>query len=175
MTPAFASSTAAAPVRMAFFYVPNGMIMDSWNPSYEGKLQELPRTLKPLEPFKDDILQVGNLTHNTGRALLDGTGDHGRCCGSYLTGVQVKKSLTEIKSSVSFDQIVASEIGSRTRFPSLELGMEDARQAGDCDSGYACAYTNNLAWRSESQPLPPTLDPRTLFERLFGADAGLST
>ena len=116
MTPAFAASSmpGGAPVRMAFFYVPNGMIMDAWNPGYEGKFQEMPRSLKPLEPFKDDILQIGNLTHNTGRALLDGAGDHGRCCGSYLTGVQVKKSLTEIKSSISFDQIVANEIGKQT-------------------------------------------------------------
>jgi len=167
MAPAFAATTKP-PVRMAFFYVPNGMIMDGWNPSYEGKLQDLPRTLKSLAPYKDDILQLGNLTHNTGRALLDGAGDHGRCCGSYLTGIQVKKSLVDIKNGVSFDQIVANEIGKQTRFPSLELGMEDARQAGDCDSGYACAYTNNLAWRSETQPLPPILDPRALFERMFG-------
>lgn len=167
MAPAMTAS-AKPPVRMAFFYVPNGMIMDAWNPSYEGKLQELPRTLKAMEPFKDDVLMLGNLTHNTGRALLDGAGDHGRCCGSYLTGVQVKKSLVEIKNGISFDQIVANEIGKQTRFPSLELGMEDARQAGDCDSGYSCAYTNNMAWRSETQPLPPTLDPRALFERLFG-------
>ena len=175
MAPAFASSTAGQPpVRMAFFYVPNGMIMDGWVPNYEGKLGELPRTLKPLEPFKDDILQLGNLTHNTGRALLDGAGDHGRCCGSYLTGIQVKKSVVEIKSGVSFDQIVANEIGSQTRFPSLELGMDDARQAGDCDSGYSCAYTNNLAWRSATQPLPPILNPRVLFERMFGAGQRLS-
>jgi hypothetical protein len=170
MAPAFSASSApAAPVRMVFFYLPNGMIMDAWNPSYEGKLGELPRSLKALEPFKEDVLQLGNLTHNTGRALLDGAGDHGRCSGSYLTGIQVKKSLVEIKNGISFDQIVANEIGSQTRFPSLELGMDDARQAGDCDSGYSCAYTNNLAWRSESQPLPPTLDPRVLFERMFGA------
>jgi hypothetical protein len=170
MVPAFgASSAPAAPVRMAFFYLPNGMIMDAWNPSYEGKLQEMPRTLKALEPFKEDVLQIGNLTHNTGRALLDGAGDHGRCSGSYLTGIQVKKSLVEIRNGTSFDQIVAKEIGGKTRFPSLELGMDDARQAGDCDSGYSCAYTNNLAWRSATQPLPPTLDPRALFERMFGA------
>jgi hypothetical protein len=170
MAPAFASSTMAdPPVRMAFFYLPNGMIMDAWNPTVtEGKLTELPRTLKPLEPYKDDILHLGNLTHNTGRALLDGAGDHGRCSGSYLTGIQVKKSLVDIRAGVSFDQLVANEIGGKTRFPSLELGMDDARQAGDCDSGYSCAYTNNLAWRSETQPLPPTLNPRALFERLFG-------
>ncbi|MEP6714147.1 MAG: DUF1552 domain-containing protein [Terriglobia bacterium] len=170
MAPALRASTipGGAPIRMAFFYVPNGMIMDAWTPSWEGKFQDLPRTLKAMEPFKDDFIQIGNLTHNTGRALLDGAGDHGRCSGSYLTGIQVKKSLIEIKNGISFDQIVANQIGKKTRFPSLELGMEDARQAGDCDSGYSCAYTNNLAWRSETQPLPPTLDPRALFERLFG-------
>jgi hypothetical protein len=175
MTPALArAQSRKAPVRMAFVYVPNGMDMRNWNPSYEGKLGSLPQTLQPLEPLKDDILLLGNLTHNTGRALLDGAGDHGRCCGSYLTGVQVKKTVTNIKASISCDQLVASQIGRETRFPSLEVGLEDARQAGDCDSGYSCAYTNNLAWRSETQPLPPILDPRSLFERLFGDDADLS-
>jgi len=170
MTPAFASAVADPPVRMAFFYLPNGMILDAWNPTYdEGKLTELPRSLKALEPYKQDMLHLGNLTHNTGRALLDGAGDHGRCSGSYLTGIQVKKSLVDIHNGISFDQIVANEIGGKTRFPSIELGMDDARQAGDCDSGYSCAYTNNLAWKSETQPLPPILNPRVLFERLFGA------
>jgi hypothetical protein len=170
MTPAMAATRNATkpPVRMAFVYVPNGIMMNGWNPDYEGKLSTLPRILKPLEPFKDDITLLGNLTHNAGRALLDGAGDHGRCCASYLTGIQPRKTVVNIKSGVSFDQIVASRIGNQTRFPSLELGMEDSRQAGDCDSGYSCAYTNNLAWRSETQPLPPILDPRALFERLFG-------
>jgi len=175
MVPAFAAPRAAkAPVRMAFVYVPNGIEMHNWNPSYEGKLSELPRTLKPMQPFKDDMLMLGNLTHNTGRALLDGAGDHGRCCGSYLTGVQVRKSTTNIKAGVSMDQMVAKEVGQATRFPSLEIGLEDARQSGDCDSGYSCAYTNNLAWKSETQPLPPMLDPRAFFERLFGDGVVLS-
>jgi hypothetical protein len=175
MVPAFAAPAAGKPpLRMAFIYVPNGIDMRGWNPEYEGNLAELPRILKPLEPLKNDILLLGNLTHNTGRALLDGPGDHGRCCGSYLTGIQVKKSLNEIRAGVSMDQLVARQIGSQTRFPSLELGLEDSRQSGDCDSGYSCAYTNNLAWRSETQPLPPILDPRALFERLFGEGAALS-
>jgi Protein of unknown function (DUF1552) len=80
----------------------------------------------------------------------------------------------DIKASMSFDQIVANKVGTKTRFKSLEVGMEDSRQAGDCDSGYSCAYTNNLAWRSETQPLPPILNPRALFDRLFGADAALT-
>jgi hypothetical protein len=170
MTPAFAAAAtkAPAPVRMGFVYVPNGIDMRYWNPESEGPLGKLPRILEPLEPFKEDILLLGNLTHNNGRALLDGAGDHGRCCGAYLTGVQPRKSFTDIKAGISCDQIVANRIGSQTRFPSLEVGIEDTRQAGDCDSGYSCAYTNNLAWRSETQPLPPTLDPRLFFERLFG-------
>lgn len=173
MTPAFAAASKT-PVRMAFVYVPNGIDMRHWNPASDGPLGELPRILKPLEPFKQDITLLSNLTHNNGRALLDGAGDHGRCCGSYLTGIQPRKSAVDIKAGISCDQIVANKIGSLTRFPSLEIGIEDARQAGDCDSGYSCAYTNNLAWRSETQPLPPILDPRKLFERLFGNGAELS-
>jgi hypothetical protein len=175
MVPAFAAPAATRPpLRMAFVYVPNGIDMRGWNPEYEGTLDKLPRILEPLEPLKQKILLLGNLTHNSGRALLDGAGDHGRCCGSYLTGIQVKKSTTEIHAGVSMDQLVARQIGSQTRFPSLELGLEDSRQSGDCDSGYSCAYTNNLAWHSETQPLPPILDPRALFERLFGDGAALS-
>jgi len=172
MVPAFAKAQAReTPVRMAFVYVPNGIDQRHWNPDWEGPLQALPRTLLPLEPMKSEITLLGNLTHNTGRALLDGAGDHGRCSGSYLTGVQVRKTVVDIQASVSCDQLVADTM--TTRLPSLEVGLEDARQAGDCDSGYSCAYTNNLAWRNQTQPLPPVLDPRALFDRLFGADAGL--
>src|SRR5580658_3955669 len=175
MVPALAAPTKS-PVRLAFLYVPNGIMMRDWNPAteYEGKFQDFPRAMKPLEDFRGDMLQLGNLTHNTGRALLDGAGDHGRCSGSYLTGIQVRKTTTEIKAGLSCDQIVAKHLGGQTRFPSLEVGIEDARQAGDCDSGYSCAYTNNLAWKSDTQPLPPVLDPRALFERLFGNGMALT-
>jgi hypothetical protein len=169
MSPALAAP-ARPPVRLAFLYVPNGIDTACWNIEQDGPLDVLPRILQPLAAFKGDLLQLGNLTQNSGRALLDGAGDHGRSSGSYLTGIQVKKSMVEIRGSISCDQIVANQIGHLTRFASLELGMDDVRQAGDCDSGYSCAYTNNLAWRSETQPLPPILDPRALFERLFGAD-----
>ncbi len=176
MSPALASSKipGKAPVRMAFVYVPNGIDMKNWTPAEEGPLGELPRIMKPLEPFKKDITVLSNLTHNNGRALLDGAGDHARCCGAYLTGIQPQKSAVDIKLGRSFDQIVADKIGSQTRFPSLEIGIEDARQAGNCDSGYSCAYTNSMSWRSESQPLPPVLDPRAMFERLFGKRQPLS-
>ncbi len=177
MAPALASSSIPGkkPVRMGWVYVPNGIDMRFWNPEYEGAWRgELPGTLKPLDGLRDDMTLLSNLTQNNGRALLDGAGDHGRCCGAYLTGVHPRKSAVDIQAGISCDQIVANEIGAETRFPSLEIGIEDARQAGNCDSGYSCAYTNNLAWRSETQPLPPVLNPRELFERLFGKDAHLS-
>jgi len=176
MVPAMATAatTPKPAVRMAFVYVPNGVDLRNWTLGYEGQLDKMSRILAPLDPYKKDINVIGNLTHNAGRALLDGPGDHGRCSASYLTGMQPRKTMSDIKAGVSFDQIVGNAVGKGTSFNSLEIGLEDARQAGDCDSGYSCAYTNNLAWRAESQPLPPTLNPRALFERLFGADASLT-
>jgi hypothetical protein len=177
MVPALARGAAQKPpVRLAFFYLPNGIDMPNWNPEYTGKLGELPRILKSMEPYRDDVMMLGNLTQNYARALLDGGGDHGRCSANYLTGAHVKKGTTEIHvdGPMSMDQVLAGRIGKNTRFPTLEIGMEDPRQSGSCDSGYSCAYTNNLAWKSPTQPLPPILDPRVLFERLFGANADLT-
>jgi hypothetical protein len=172
-----ASRAAAKPsVRLMFLYVPNGIDMENWNPSYSGTLAELPRILKPLEPFRDDVLMLSNLTHNWARVLLDGPGDHGRCSANYLTGSHVQKTdkSIHVDGTMSMDQLIASRLGSETRLPSLELGMEDPRQSGNCDSGYSCAYTNNLAWKSPTQPMPPLLDPRLVFERLFGVAGDLS-
>lgn len=112
MVPALATGAAAKPpVRMGWVYVPNGMDVRNWNLDYEGKLGKLSRILTPLEPYKNDITVLGNLTHNNGRALLDGAGDHGRCCASYLTGIQPKKTMVDIKNGISVDQIVANKIG----------------------------------------------------------------
>lgn len=167
MTPALAA-TAKAPVRLAFVYMPNGIDMRNWIPSYDGPFRELPPILKPLEAMKNDFMMLSNLAHATGNAWQSGPGDHGRACGAYLTGIHVLKSTTEVRAGVSCDQLIARKVGQETRFPSLELGLEDARQSGSCDSGYSCAYTNNLAWKNETQPLPPILEPRAVFERLFG-------
>jgi hypothetical protein len=173
MVPAFAAPRLrqASPVRLAWFYVPNGIDMRHWTPAAEGALAELPAILAPLDPVKKDLLVLSNLTTHWGRPLQDGPGDHGRALGSYMTGVKVFKTAgADLKLGISADQIAANAVGHETRLPSLEVGLEEARLAGNCDSGYSCAYTYNLAWRTESQPLPPISDPRILFERLFGTD-----
>lgn len=172
MVPAFARGAAgSAPVRLAWFYVPNGIDMRHWTPATEGALGTLPGVLAPLQPLKNDFLVLSNLTTNWGRPLQDGPGDHGRALGSYMTGVKVFKTAgADLKLGISADQIAANANGHLTRLPSLEVGLEEARQAGNCDSGYSCAYVYNLAWKTETQPLPPISDPRQLFERLFGSD-----
>lgn len=173
MMPAFAApSSGAKPVRTAWFYVPNGIDMRHWTPVDDGKMASaLPRILAPLEELKGEFNVLSNLTANWGRPLLVGAGDHGRAAAAYMTGVEVYRTAgADLKLGVSADQVAANAIGTQTKLPSLELGLEEARMAGNCDNGYSCAYAYNLAWKTETQPLPPISDPRAVFERLFGTD-----
>ncbi len=176
MTPAFASparNSAKTAVRMAFVYVPNGVHMPEWTPSAEGAGFEFPRILEPVADFKNDLMVLSGLTHKNGRALGDGPGDHARAASTFLTGVHPKKTFgADIKVGISADQVAAQAVGKATRFPSIELGCEDGRQVGNCDSGYSCAYSNSISWRTESSPMPPEVNPRLVFERLF---AGIDT
>ncbi len=172
MVPAFAASrklASDAPNRLAFVYVPNGVIQEAWTPASEGDDFEFPRILKPLEAHRDDLLVFSGLTHNTGRALGDGPGDHARAASSFLTGIHPKKTAgADIQLGISVDQVAAAAVGNETRYASLELGIEPGRLAGNCDSGYSCAYSNSISWRGEKTPNPPEIDPRQVFERMFG-------
>ena len=172
MTPAFAAaskSAGAPPMRMAFLYVPNGIIMKDWTPKAEGRGYEFTKTLKPLEPFREKMLVLSGLDHYTGNSLGDGAGDHARAGSTWLTGVHPKKTEgADIRSGISVDQVAAKEFGKLTVLPSLELGLDDNRMVGGCDSGYSCAYSNTISWSSPTTPLPLESNPRALFERLFG-------
>jgi hypothetical protein len=178
MVPAFArglTTDSKAPVRMVFAYVPNGIVMKDWTPKTTGKDYQFTRILKPLEAFRDDLLVLSNLDSHTGNALGDGPGDHARAGASFLTGVHCRKTAgADIRGGVSVDQVAAARLNGVTRFPSLELGCEDSRTVGDCDSGYSCAYTNSLSWRTPQTPMPPEVNPRAAFERLFGTAEDLS-
>ncbi|HTU66081.1 MAG TPA: DUF1552 domain-containing protein [Steroidobacteraceae bacterium] len=168
--PAMASSGKTAPTRMAFVYVPNGTIPGAWWPTAGGMDFALSPTLAPLAKVKNQVQVISGLTDLSAEAGNDGAGDHARAGGTFLTAVRVKKTAgSDIKAGVSIDQVVAGQIGHLTRFSSLELTCDAVRKAGDCDSGYACAYVYNLSWRSPNQPLSPEHNPRFVFERLFGA------
>jgi len=172
MVPALAAPNRAGAkpaVRMAFLYVPNGIIMKDWTPKNDGKGYELSKTLQPLAAHRERMLVLSGLDQYNGQALGDGAGDHARAGASWLTGVHPKKTQgADILAGISADQVAARELGKATTLPSLELGLEDNRMAGNCDSGYSCAYSNTVSWKSPTMPLPPEINPRAVFERLFG-------
>jgi len=168
MLPAVGASTPKSPVRMAFVYHPVGMIMNRWTPSKTGTGFEFPATMKPLEPFRENISILTGLAQVNGRALGDGPGDHAREGATWLTGVHPKRSESNILCGISADQIAAKEFGKETQLASLELSLEEPGLAGNCDSGYSCAYTNTVSWKSPTAPLPMETNPRFVFERLFG-------
>lgn len=167
MTPAL-TPMAKPVVRLGFVYVPNGIIMDKWTPVAEGPNFEFKSTMKPLEAYRDRLLVLSGLAQVQGRALGDGAGDHARAGATFLTGVHPKKSEVTIRAGISADQVAARELSKYTQFGSLELGIESNQLAGGCDSGYSCAYTNTMAWRNDTTPLPVENNPRAIFERLFG-------
>ena len=174
MRPVRALAAAAAlkktPTRMAFLYVPNGAHMPDWTPLATGADFDLPFILQPLQPHKNELLVLSGLTQDKGRSNGDGGGDHARSAGSWLTCAQPLKSEgSQIRVGVSADQIAAAKFGNETRFGSLELGLEPGRQGGKCDSGYSCAYSNNISWRNESTPMTREINPRLVFERLFAS------
>ncbi len=171
MRPAFAATTknAGPATRLGFVYVPNGIIESSWLPKAEGVGFEFNSTMKALEPFREQTLVLSNLAQINGRSFGDGGGDHARAGATWLTGVHPKKTEgADIRSGVSADQIAARELSKETQFASLEIGVEAPSLAGGCDSGYSCAYTNTVSWSSPTTPNPMEVNPRALFERLFG-------
>ncbi|MBI3461878.1 MAG: DUF1552 domain-containing protein [Planctomycetes bacterium] len=167
----FAAGTPSGrpPVRMAFVFFPNGAIMPAWKPNGVGKDFEFSETLQLLAKFRDDINVISGLAQDNGRAKGDGPGDHARSAASFLTGAHpVKTSGADIRVGISADQLAAEQIGQQTRLPSLELGIEPGRNAGSCDSGYSCAYSNAISWKTPSTPMAKEIHPRLVFERLFG-------
>ncbi len=175
MIPAFASASpigkGKSPVRLAFVYVPNGIIMPAFTPNAVGKDFEFTRILKPLESLRSDIFILSGLRDQNGEAGPDGAGDHARAGASYLTGVRAKKTAgADLRGGISADQVAAHFLGQQTRLPSLELGCDDSRTVGNCDSGYSCAYSNSISWRNPTTPMPPEVNPRLVFERLFGTE-----
>lgn len=170
MIPALAPAAVAAPVRrFGVVYHPNGVIYDQWLPKGEGRNFELSPTLKALEPFKDQVIVVTGLFSDQAEALGDGGGDHSRACGSFLTGVHVKKSDSIVENAVSMDQIAAKAFERETQLSSLQMTADENSLLGSCDLGYSCAYSSTLSWLTPTLPLMAENNPRVLFERMFGA------
>jgi len=162
-------TATGAPLRMAYLYVPNGVIMDKWRPEGSGSDFSFNESMKSLNGLKNDLQIIKGLEQANGWAGSDGAGDHARSGATFLTGVRAKKTAgSDIRLGISADQMAASHLGSETRLPSLELSCDAVRKSGNCDSGYSCAYQYNMSWRSATQPMTPESNPRLVFERLFG-------
>lgn len=175
MTPASGATRAQPACRMLVNYVPNGIVMQDWLPTSISTLGgpdfALPRIMQAMEPYRNRMLVIEGLAQHFGWPNGDGTGDHARAASTYLTGVHIRKTGgSDIGAGISMDQIAARQLGSRTRIPSLELTCEDGRMVGVCDTGYSCVYSNNISWRSAGTPGSPEVDPRAVFETLFGSD-----
>ncbi|WP_149497653.1 DUF1552 domain-containing protein [Roseiconus lacunae] len=163
-----AGKSSQPPLRMAFFYVPNGMHMPDWKPTQEGFKYQLTPTLERVADYRDQFNVLSGLTLDGARAHGDGGGDHARSVAAFLTGAHPRKTNgADIQNGISVDQATAQYVGDRTPFASLELGLEASAQAGNCDSGYSCAYASNLSWRGPTSPMAKEIDPGALFDRLF--------
>ena len=168
--PAKPAGAPTAPNRMALLYIPNGVHMPDWRPAQPGPLGELPRTLAELSAYKEQLLVISGLAADKARANGDGGGDHARALSAFLTGVQPRKTEgADIRGGISVDQVAAATVGERTRLSSLEIGCESGSMAGNCDSGYSCVYSSTMSWRSATQPVPKEVNPKLVFERIFGA------
>ena len=162
--------TAAKPItRFGVMYVPNGMVMNQWTPAAEGTAFELPSTLAPLAPFRQDLIVLSNLACVPSPDRPGGA--HAKASTRFLTDISPPTSETWLDAGISMDQIAAREMGASTQLASLELAVESGETAGACDVGFACAYTNTISWLGPATPLPTENNPRTVFERLFG-DSG---
>jgi len=157
--------TAANPAkRFGAVYIPHGAIMDQYRPATAGAGFEFTPILKPLEPFKNSLIVVSN---------LDRPGDddsHATASAAWLSGAIAKKTEgQDFHLGTTIDQVIAKKIGQETPFPSIEVATEDfTGYVGGCSPAYACAYMNTISWASPTSPVPMEINPRVVFERMFG-------
>ncbi|WP_342377180.1 DUF1552 domain-containing protein [Myxococcus stipitatus] len=164
-----AAAPAPSPRRLAVFYVPNGIHMPKWTPTGTGAAWELTPTLQPLAPVKSDVLVISGLANDAGRP--DGDGHHAAGTAALLSCTKAFKTEgTDLRAGISMDQVIANHLARQkaTRFASLELGIDEGRGIGNCDSGYACPYANNIAWAGPHTPMAKEVVPQAVFDRLFG-------
>ena len=169
------AKTAANPqIRLGLCFMPHGAVMAQWTPAEAGALKLSP-VLAPLEPHRDRVVVISNLAHQMAgpQGPGDNGGDHTRCPAVYLNGVHPKRTDgADIRAGATIDQIAAQKIGQNTLLPSLELAIEDySGLVGSCDVGFSCTYMNTMSWRTPTTPMPMEINPRVVFDRMFGDGA----
>jgi len=155
----------AAPVRLVYVFLPNGLDMATFRPTTVGADYALPPMFTGLDALKGDFSIITGLENLNARP--DMAGDHASGTSGFITCTHANKSETEIKLGISVDQVAAQKIGMATRLPSLQLGIDGGGGTGNCDSGYSCAYARNISWSDAATPLPKIVDPYQAFNQLF--------
>jgi hypothetical protein len=172
--PRIARAQAAAPTRFLGYYIPCGIVMDDWTPSAEGAGYDLPVILEPLLAMQGKVSVLTGLANQPARP--DGPGDHASGTGAFLTCAHpFKTEGADIRNGISLDQRLAEMLGDATSLRSLQIGIDGGSSAGDCDSGYSCAYARNVSWSGPSTPLPKLTDPSIVFDRLFAGFDPMAT
>src|SRR3954467_14973690 len=169
------AQTAAKPnVRLGLCFIPHGAVMNQWTPAAAGPL-ELSPTLSPLAAHRDQVVVFSNLGHAMAgpQGPGDNGGDHTRCPAVFLNGVHPKRTDgADIQAGTTIDQIAAQTVGQDTLLPSLELAIEDySGLVGSCDVGFSVTYMNTISWRTPTSPMPMEINPRVVFDRMFGDGA----
>jgi hypothetical protein len=161
-----AQTAANIKPRLGFIYVPHGAIMSEYTPDAIGRDFQFKPILKPLEPYRDRL----NIISGLGHQAADTTAVHSLSPCTWLSGIRPKATLgSDAFAGVTADQYAAQVIGQDTPLPSLELATEDhSGLIGACDRDYGCIYMNTLSWRTPTTPNPMEINPRKVFERLFG-------
>lgn len=165
-----AAQSMAAPQRFLMYYVPNGMVMDSFTPG-AGAISSLPATLQPLERVKSSINVISGL-HNNAAKLNGVRGYHAQGTGAFATAQPANVPEMPLKSGISVDQVIADRLRenatTRTRFKSLQLGTDGASLTGNNCDGHICAYMNTISWQDETTPLPHLHSLDQTFDSIFG-------
>jgi hypothetical protein len=176
MVPALSAAIAASPLsRLAFFYVPNGMILPNFHPAATGTNFEFTPVLKSLEPYREHVTVLSGLSNLGVLSPNEGGGVHTRAHAGWLNGVLAKRTEgSDITTGKTVDQYAADKLGADTPLRSLELTTESNYLVGNCENGYSCSYMNSTSWQTPTTPLPHERDPRVVFERLFGDGGSVS-
>ena len=166
-----AKSGASPKKRFMAIWHPHGAAPGYWSPLQEGANFDFSFITKPLEPFRDRVTLISGMDMPEAMATLDEPGgDHARGA-VLLSGTRPRRNSVSPSLATTVDQLIAQKYGQDTILSSLQLGVEDTGNFGNCNWGYSCAYTNSISWSSPTQPLPTEVNPRVAFERLFGDGA----
>ncbi|HTM44873.1 MAG TPA: DUF1552 domain-containing protein [Polyangiaceae bacterium] len=161
----------SVPKRFVGYFVPSGQKMDDWTPAGTGSNWQPAGILEPLAPYKASTTVLTGL-QNTHQE--DNLGAHAGGTGAFLTGRTVPRYKT-VMGGPSIDQVIAAAIGQQTSLPSLQLGGEPGSPAGTCDSGYPCAFANQISFTERGVPMPKFSNVNDAFTRLIaGTDTTLS-